>query len=260
MKQTNNAIKFLMAQYRAIFKNAYFKGMASAAVIALGMSMAAAPANAAYEANGVLDLDDFSNSGIGGVHSHTETISGVTQTVDLDHKDWATLPLSGSYSYTGTLNLINGAGLTIEGTASKTLGMRGINVDNGSSFVLRNSSKTNTSILGYKGNGSSGVDTDGSWGSFNITNKSQALIENSGIEMNDLTLTGSSSMTIGGLKELDYEYATTNTDGVGDNANDPFAKWTEFAHFWANGANGNTITDSTLNLNNSTCADDPQAL
>ena len=28
MKQTNNAIKFLMAQYRAIFKNAYFKGMA----------------------------------------------------------------------------------------------------------------------------------------------------------------------------------------------------------------------------------------
>ena len=250
MKQTNNAIKFLMAQYRAIFKNAYFKSMASAAVIALGMSMAAAPANAAYEANGVLDLDDFSNSGRGGVHSHTETISGVTQTVDLDHKDWATLPLSGSYSYTGTLNLINGAGLTIEGTASKTLGMRGINVDNGSSFVLRNSSKTNTSILGYKGNGSSGVDTDGSWGSFNITNKSQALIENSGIEMNDLTLTGSSSMTIGGLKELDYEYATTNTVGVGNNANDPFAKWTEFAHFWANGANGNTITDSTLNLNN----------
>ena len=204
MKQTNNAIKFLMAQYRAIFKNAYFKGMASAAVIALGMGL---------------------------------------------HKDWATLPLSGSYSYTGTLNLINGAGLTIEGTESKTLGMRGINVDNGSSFVLRNSSKTNTSILGYKGNGSSGVDTDGSWGSFNITNKSQALIEGSGIEMNDLTLTGGSSLTIGGLKELDYKYATTNTDGVGDNADDPFAKWTEFAHFWANGTNGNTITDSTLNLN-----------
>ena len=40
MKQTNNAIKFLMAQYRAIFKNAYFKGLTSAVLLTAGLSVA----------------------------------------------------------------------------------------------------------------------------------------------------------------------------------------------------------------------------
>ena len=46
MKQTNNAIKFLMAQYRAIFKNAYFKGMATALVLTAGLGMTANTAEA----------------------------------------------------------------------------------------------------------------------------------------------------------------------------------------------------------------------
>ena len=49
MKQTNNAIKFLMAQYRAIFKNAYFKGMATALVLTAGLAAGAAQAAAATE-------------------------------------------------------------------------------------------------------------------------------------------------------------------------------------------------------------------
>ena len=44
MKQTNNAIKFLMAQYRAIFKNAYFKGMATALVLTAGLAVGQAQA------------------------------------------------------------------------------------------------------------------------------------------------------------------------------------------------------------------------
>ena len=40
MKQTNNAIKFLMAQYRAIFKNAYFKGLTSAMLLTAGLAVA----------------------------------------------------------------------------------------------------------------------------------------------------------------------------------------------------------------------------
>ena len=40
MKQTNNAIKFLMAQYRAIFKNAYFKGLTSAVLLTASMAVA----------------------------------------------------------------------------------------------------------------------------------------------------------------------------------------------------------------------------
>ena len=46
MKQTNNAIKFLMAQYRAIFKNAYFKGIATALVLTAGLGMTANTAEA----------------------------------------------------------------------------------------------------------------------------------------------------------------------------------------------------------------------
>ena len=46
MKQTNNALKYLLAQYRAIFKNAYFKGLVSAAVLTAGLAGVAQPATA----------------------------------------------------------------------------------------------------------------------------------------------------------------------------------------------------------------------
>ena len=48
MKQTNNAIKFLMAQYRAIFKNAYFKGLTSAVLLTAGLAVGAAQAATVY--------------------------------------------------------------------------------------------------------------------------------------------------------------------------------------------------------------------
>ena len=44
MKQTSNAIKFLLAQYRSIFKNAYFKGLATAAVVTAGLATGQAQA------------------------------------------------------------------------------------------------------------------------------------------------------------------------------------------------------------------------
>ena len=56
MKQTNNAIKFLMAQYRAIFQNAYFKGLATAAVVTMGLAAGQAQATAPT-------LTDLANQG-----------------------------------------------------------------------------------------------------------------------------------------------------------------------------------------------------
>ena len=47
MKQTNNAIKFLMAQYRAIYQSAYLKGLASAIIVTA--SLAAGQAQAATQ-------------------------------------------------------------------------------------------------------------------------------------------------------------------------------------------------------------------
>ena len=59
MKQTNNAIKFLMAQYRAIFQNAYFKGLATAAVVTMGLAAGQAQAaadDATLEATDTLNV------------------------------------------------------------------------------------------------------------------------------------------------------------------------------------------------------------
>lgn len=44
MKQTNNAIKFLMAQYRAIYQSAYLKGLASAIIVTASLAAGQAQA------------------------------------------------------------------------------------------------------------------------------------------------------------------------------------------------------------------------
>ena len=69
MKQTNNAIKFLMAQYRAIFQNAYFKGLATAAVVTMGL--AAGQAQAAEETTFTQSKDAETSITIDGVHHDT---------------------------------------------------------------------------------------------------------------------------------------------------------------------------------------------
>ena len=55
MKQTNNAIKFLMAQYRAIFQNAYFKGLATAAVVTMGLAAGQAQAASLEDISTIVD-------------------------------------------------------------------------------------------------------------------------------------------------------------------------------------------------------------
>ena len=45
MKQTSSALTFLMAQYRAIFKRAYVKGIAAAVLLTAGLAAGAAQAN-----------------------------------------------------------------------------------------------------------------------------------------------------------------------------------------------------------------------
>ena len=101
MKQTNNAIKFLMAQYRAIFNNAYFKGLATAALVTVAMS-----AGQAQAASG--DLADFISGS-----SKTDVKGDFTTTN-------ANETLSGTGGYLTNLTITNGKTLTfgVDGTAS----------------------------------------------------------------------------------------------------------------------------------------------
>ena len=70
MKQTNNALKYLLAQYRAIFKNAYFKGLVSATVLtaglaAVGTAQAAALTSADLPTDGsTVTIDGTANTNI----------------------------------------------------------------------------------------------------------------------------------------------------------------------------------------------------
>ena len=48
MKISNNALNFLLAQYRAIFKRAYIKGIASAVMLTAGLAAGQAHAAAPY--------------------------------------------------------------------------------------------------------------------------------------------------------------------------------------------------------------------
>ena len=88
MKQTNNAIKFLMAQYRAIFKNAYFKGMATALVLTAGLAAGAAQAADDYwfstkaDAQGSPDATQWTANGT----DHISSAEFVAGAVDLGDK------------------------------------------------------------------------------------------------------------------------------------------------------------------------------
>ena len=103
MKQTNNAIKFLMAQYRAIFNNAYFKGLATAALVTVAMS-----AGQAQAADG--DLADFIKGS-----SKTDVKGDFTTTTNANET------LSGTGGYLTNLTITNGKTITfgIAGTENK---------------------------------------------------------------------------------------------------------------------------------------------
>ena len=100
MKQTNNAIKFLMAQYRAIFQNAYFKGLATAAVVTMGL--AAGQAQAAETVTDQASWEKLQGNNLTGTVVIDVSQSGVT----------ATNTKSGGFtlSLTGGTNSIAGSG------------------------------------------------------------------------------------------------------------------------------------------------------
>ena len=93
MKQTNNAIKFLMAQYRAIFKNAYFKGLTSAVLLTAGLAAGAAQAD---EVN--IEWGDSIDK-----PAAADTISGTDNTVTLSgDKFISDLTVNGTVSFSGS--------------------------------------------------------------------------------------------------------------------------------------------------------------
>ena len=127
MKQTNNAIKFLMAQYRAIFNNAYFKGLATAALVTVAMA-----AGQAQAADG--DLAEFikgsSNTDVKGDFTLSKTES-LNQSAG---------------GYLTNLTIANGGTLEFDGSSQPNTGhlhvYETLSVQSGGTLTLKEGSGT----------------------------------------------------------------------------------------------------------------------
>ena len=226
MKISNNALNFLLAQYRAIFKRAYVKGIASAVLLTAGLAAGQAQAT---NANGILDPDSFNkDSG-----SATEITVKVDSNIDLGDKEFAN-KFSGTWTFlSGTT--IDGADVVITGDANKAIsvqGVDGLTIKNGGTLTINNSKSTNTQIFG-------GV--NGNTGALTVTGEGSALnINSASVNFNSAKIEDGATVTLGGF--VDYNLKVTDKD-------DPKADWTYYSNL---SANVNSPTSGTITVDEST--------
>ena len=233
MKQTNNAIKFLMAQYRAIFNNAYFKGLTSAMLLTAGMAVAGGAQAAANDA--ILDAADFSST------SGSAAEKTIKASSDVDVGKLESGKFSGSYTFLPQ-TVINGADITITGAEQKHIVIHGnsnghdLTIQNGGSLTLTNSRTTSTQVNGG---------LDGTSGTLTIKNNgSSAVLTQTSFNFNKISISSGASVTLGGLMQAEKQRRN-------ETANE--ADWAYYTNLSANN-NGTdsgsaTIANSTINLN-----------
>ena len=126
MKVSNNALNFLLAQYRAIFKRAYVKGLASAVLLTAGLAAGqaqAAPADALKDSNVVAQLGKADTTIVIGNgdtdHFNAVTISGTAGTpLEVDWK--ANLKITSGATTANYIKAQND-NVTLTGTGSLTI-------------------------------------------------------------------------------------------------------------------------------------------
>ena len=234
MKQTNNAIKFLMAQYRAIFKNANIAMVAAMAAAAL----AAGSANAASQSkDGVLDLSDFANTNAG---------TGVqAETVNKDSAlDMSKVQVDGdAFGYAGNnaVTKVDGAQVTITGAKDKHLAFAGLSLTNGAKLTISNSGdEANSTIYGYKSGTS--PKGQGNEGTFTVDG-STVEASSAAFQFNTVDIKNGSTVTLGGKILGDKKSNDTAQN----------AEWFIYSNIGTNisGSSGGVLTvdSSTVNLN-----------
>ena len=235
MKQTNNAIKFLMAQYRAIFKNANIAMVAAMAAAAL----AAGSANAAQSLDGKWDLSDFVNTNAGtGIKAET-----VNKDSTLDLKNLTVDPDAFGYAGYDAATTIDGAKVDITGSQHRHIAVKGLSLTNGATLTFKNTGTANSSIYGYK----SGTSAKGNSNGIFSVNGSTVELTGAGVSMNHVEISNKSTITIGGINPGDAQGLTTSNN----------EEWTVYANIGAVGNNANNdaatngvlkVKDSTVNL------------
>ena len=234
MKQTNNAIKFLMAQYRAIFKNANIAMVAAMAAAAL----AAGSANAATQSkDGALDASDFANANTGaGVQAETVNKESAL--------DMSKVQVDGdAFGYAGNdaVTKVDGAQVTITGAKDKHLAFAGLSLTKGAKLTISNlGEEANSTIYGYKSGTS--PKGQGNEGAFTVDG-STVEATSAAFQFNTVDIKNGSTVTLGGKI-------------LGDKASNDKAKnadWFIYSNIGTNisGTSGGVLTvdSSTVNLN-----------
>ena len=196
MKQTNNAIKFLMAQYRAIFKNANLKMILAATAAAAALSVGSA--NAA--GNGKWEASDFGKDNAATIKPETIKGSQDFDANNLPNSEWNYA--SGTTTVTGANTVLN-----ITGAALKHFALEGLTVKEGATLKLTNTDETNTQIFGY----ASGTNAGGDKGTLTVNNGSIELTKGSML-FNTVDIKAGSNITIQGA----VAYNATNAPGKKD--------------------------------------------
>ncbi|WP_027939962.1 autotransporter outer membrane beta-barrel domain-containing protein [Anaerobiospirillum succiniciproducens] len=231
MKQTNNAIKFLMAQYRAIFKNANIAMVAAMAAAAL----AAGSANATQTVDGKWDVSDFSNA-----HDNAD-IKAETINKDsaLNVDDITAVNATFTYAGNNEATKIEGAKVNITGAAHKHIAVANLALTNNAQLTITNTEKANTSIFGYASDKAAAG--DGNVGTLTV-NSSKINATGAGFAFNYVDISNGSEITLGGV-----------TPG---NVADNVPAWVVYANIGASDNAKDTagqdgilkVTDSTVNL------------
>ena len=209
MKQTNNAIKFLMAQYRAIFKNAYFKGLTSALVLTAGL--AAGQAQAA-------DFDGAHTS----LHDYVIDSTGnhwTGPTSDSSENSTVTTTNSGSAQYANTIILNNGGTLTSESetyAGKENLYVNSITVNDGGKIELTGANASGGGIQGLNATNGSGAYTSGS---LTVNAGGEVSVTQSQIQMGAIDINGEgATVTVGTNMGIGDPNSGTPLGAKGDKA------------------------------------------
>ena len=231
MKISNNALNFLLAQYRAIFKRAYVKGIASAVLLTAGLAAGQAQAT---NANGILDPDSFSNAS-GTAQDITVTVDS---NVDLGDTEYAS-KFSGTWTFLKNTT-IDGSDVVITGEANKAIsieGQNGLTIQNGGTLTINNSRTTNTQIFGGINGNSRTITVTGEGSALNINSAS--------VNFNKANIADGATVTLGGLMESNKKSYEAQNNAEAD--------WAYYSNLSANlsSADSGTITvdESTVTLN-----------
>ena len=179
MKVSNNALNFLLAQYRAIFKRAYVKGLASAVLLTAGLAAGQAQAEEINASNANSILSGTTPIEVDGSATNKINIQGTVGSSTEINWNAPVKITSGAASYqSNNIQSYNGS-VTISGTGSLTIDV---------------GSNANTNGLAiYGGTGSSPAETKVTLGKIDVTKGTLDIADN---KSGSVTV-GAGSITIG---------------------------------------------------------------